>query len=50
VDIEHGGGGVQWVWEIVVIACVSYGMSPDRAAHAHRCRDVCSVLCDYVVG
>ena len=25
-------------------------MSPDGAARAHRCRDVCSVLCDRVVG
>jgi hypothetical protein len=50
VNIEYGSGVVQWVWELVAVACVSYGMSPDGTAHAHRCRDVCNVLRDRVVG
>ena len=49
MNIEYGGVVVQWVWEVVVVACVSYGMSPDGAAHAHRCRDACSLLRDRVV-
>ena len=36
--------------EVVVVAGVAYGVSPDGAAYARRCCDVCSVLCDRVVG
>ena len=50
VDIEYGGIVVHWVWEVVVVAGVSYGVSLDGAAHAHQCRCVCSVLRDRVVG
>jgi hypothetical protein len=50
VNIEYGGVVVQWVWGVVVVACVSYGMSRYGVAYAHRCREVCSVLRDRVVG
>ncbi len=50
MNIEYGCVVVQWVWEVVVVASVSYGMSPDGATHAHRCREVCSALRDRVVG
>ena len=50
MNIEYGGVVVQWMWEVVVVACVSYGMSPYGAAHDHQCRGVCIVLRDRVVG
>ena len=49
VDIAYGGVVVRWAWEVVAIACVSYGMSPDGAAHAHHCREICGVLRDRVL-
>ncbi len=50
MDVENRGVVVEWVREVVIIACVSYGISPYRAAHAHRSCDVCVVLCDGVCG
>ena len=50
MNIEYCGAVMQWVWEVVNVACVSYGMSPYGVAHARRCREVCSVLRDRVVG
>ena len=50
VDIEYGVVVVQWVWEVVVAAGVSYGVSLDGAAHTHRCCNACMVLRDRVGG
>ena len=43
VDVAYGGVVVKWGWEVVIVACVSYGVSPDRAAHAHRGCYVCVI-------
>ena len=50
VDVEYGGVVVKWVWEVVIVAGVSYGVSPDAAAHAHRGCYVCVILCERVCG
>ena len=50
VDVEYGGVVVKWVWVVVTVACISYGVSPNRAAHAHSSCYVCVVLCDSVCG
>ena len=43
VDVEYGGVVVKWVWEVVIVAGVSYGGSPDGAAHAHYSCYVCVI-------
>ena len=43
VDVEYGVVVKKWVWEVVIIACVSYGVSPDGASHAHCSCYVCVI-------
>ncbi len=45
-DIKEGRSIVDWVGEGGVVACVSYGVSPNRTIAGDSCRDVCCVLGD----
>jgi hypothetical protein len=46
MDVEYCCIVVEGVIEVVVITCVSYGVTPCGAADTHCCFGVCSVLCD----
>ena len=43
VDVEYGSRVVKWVWEVIIVSCVSYGVSPNGAAYAHRNCYVCVI-------
>ncbi len=46
MDVEYSDGVVEWVWEDMVLTCLSNGVLPHRGVSAYGGGEVAGVLGD----